>query len=58
MPATAREWIIAALELAGDLLVGRSAPRHQHHVKAGQAEDGDGQYGNQAHQDDSISGWS
>lgn len=34
VPATSRKRIVAALELPGYLLVGRSTSRHKHHVKA------------------------
>lgn len=50
VPATARERIVAALEFARHLFVGRSAARHQHHVEAGQTENWDGQYGDDGHQ--------
>lgn len=56
VPAAAREWIVAALELAGHLLVGGASSRHQHHVEARQAKDWYRQYGNQAHQYHTICG--
>ncbi len=38
--AVAREGVVAAAELARHLLVGGPAPGDQHHVEAGQPEDG------------------
>lgn len=50
VPATSRKRIVAALELPGYLLVGRSTSRHKHHVKAREAEDGNRQNGDESHQ--------
>jgi hypothetical protein len=50
VPTASRERIVAALKLAGDLLVGGSASRNEHHVKAREAEDGNREDGNQRHQ--------
>lgn len=49
VPTAARKRIVATLELAGDLLVGGSPPRHQHHVEPGQAEDRYRQQGDDRH---------
>jgi len=56
VPTAARERIVAALEFSRHLLIGCPTPRHQYHVEAGQSEDGDGQNGHQAHQDNAIYG--
>ena len=42
------ERVVTAAELAGDLLVGRAAPRHEDDVEAGEAEDGDDEEGDDA----------
>lgn len=52
VPATTREGIVSALELASHLLVGRAAPRHQHHMKACKSEDGNGEDRNERHETD------
>lgn len=49
IPAAAGEGVVAALELARDLLVGGAAPRHQHHVESRQTEDRDGQQSHDSH---------
>lgn len=54
VPTAARKRIVATLELAGDLLVGGSPPRHQHHMEPGQAEDRYRQQGDDRHQDHST----
>ena len=45
------EGIVAAPELAGDLLVCRPAPGHQHNVEPGEAADGEEDQGYDAHDD-------
>lgn len=43
VPTASRERVVAALELSGDLFVGRTSPRHEHHVEASKAENGNRQ---------------
>lgn len=50
VPAAPREGVVAALELSGHLFVGRTSPRHQHHVKARKAKNGNRQDGDECHQ--------
>ena len=49
--AVSAERIVAAPELAGDLLIGRPAPSHQHDVEPGEATDGEKHQGDDAHDD-------
>ena len=45
------EGVVSSPELAGDLLVGRPAPGHQHDVEAREAADGKEHQGYDAHDD-------
>ena len=51
--AVLRERVVPAPEFSRDLLVGGPPPAHEHHVKAGEAEDG---YDKEANEDDDDDG--
>lgn len=49
VPAASREGVVSALELPGDLFVGRATSRDEHHVKAREAENGNRQDRDERH---------
>ena len=51
MAAVLAEGVVAAAELAGHLLVGGAAARHQHDVEPREAADGEEHEGDDAHDD-------